>query len=202
MGRGKIQIKRIENVNNRQVTYSKRKRGIIKKAQEISVLCDAHVSLVIFSTSGNMGVFCSPQTKVDQILSRYQQNTGNQLWDAKHEYLKQEVERIKKENDRLRIKLRHLKGEDITSLHHQELTEIEYTLEDGLANIRKKQMDCWNIHEKRIRAMEEDNQSLAWSLHQKGVEDDTKGIVREYLPRDSSLTFRVQPLQPNLQQMK
>nr|BAC80252.1 MADS-box transcription factor [Houttuynia cordata] len=202
MGRGKIQIKRIENVNNRQVTYSKRKRGIIKKAQEISVLCDAHVSLVIFSTAGKMDVFCSPRATVDQILSRYQQNTGNQLWDAKHEYLKQEVERIKKENDRLRIKLRQLKGEDIASLNHLELDEIECTLEDGLANIRKKQMDCWKIHKKQIRAMEEDNQSLAWSLHQMGVEDDTKGIMREYLQRDSSFAFHVQPVQPNLQQMK
>lgn len=62
MGRGKIQIKRIENMTNRQVTYSKRKKGIIKKAQEISVLCDTQVSLVIFSSAGNMGEFCSPKT--------------------------------------------------------------------------------------------------------------------------------------------
>uniref|UniRef100_A0A803LHI1 Uncharacterized protein n=1 Tax=Chenopodium quinoa TaxID=63459 RepID=A0A803LHI1_CHEQI len=41
MGRGKIEIKRIENTTNRQVTYSKRRNGIIKKASEITVLCDA-----------------------------------------------------------------------------------------------------------------------------------------------------------------
>uniref|UniRef100_A0A803L776 MADS-box domain-containing protein n=1 Tax=Chenopodium quinoa TaxID=63459 RepID=A0A803L776_CHEQI len=41
MGRGKIEIKRIENPSNRQVTYSKRRHGIFKKAEEISVLCDA-----------------------------------------------------------------------------------------------------------------------------------------------------------------
>ncbi|KAJ6939239.1 PISTILLATA [Populus alba x Populus x berolinensis] len=43
MGRGKIDIKRIENSSNRQVTYSKRRSGIIKKAKEITVLCDAQV---------------------------------------------------------------------------------------------------------------------------------------------------------------
>ncbi|KAK4841105.1 hypothetical protein QYF36_025930 [Acer negundo] len=41
MGRGKIEIKRIENATNRQVTYSKRRNGIFKKAQELTVLCDA-----------------------------------------------------------------------------------------------------------------------------------------------------------------
>ncbi len=62
MGRGKIEIKRIENSTNRQVTYTKRRKGIIKKATEISVLCDAKVSLVIFSSSGKMQAYCSPST--------------------------------------------------------------------------------------------------------------------------------------------
>jgi len=52
MERGKIEIKRIENSSNKQVTYSRRRNGTLKKAKEISVLCDAHVSVIIFSTSG------------------------------------------------------------------------------------------------------------------------------------------------------
>ena len=63
MGRGKTEIKRIENISNRQVTYSKRKNGIIKKAKEITVLCDANVSLVICGSSGKMYEYCSPKTK-------------------------------------------------------------------------------------------------------------------------------------------
>lgn len=59
MGRGKIEIKRIENSSNRQVTYSKRRNGILKKAKEISVLCDAHVSVIIFASSGRMHEFSS-----------------------------------------------------------------------------------------------------------------------------------------------
>jgi MADS-box transcription factor len=65
MGRGKIEIKRIENSTNRQVTYTKRRNGIIKKATEISVLCDAKVSLVIFSSSGKMHDYCSPSTSYE-----------------------------------------------------------------------------------------------------------------------------------------
>ncbi len=62
MGRGKIEIKRIENSSNRQVTYSKRRSGIIKKAKEITVLCDAKVSLGVFASSGKMYEYCSPST--------------------------------------------------------------------------------------------------------------------------------------------
>ncbi|KAF7127441.1 hypothetical protein RHSIM_Rhsim11G0071800 [Rhododendron simsii] len=49
-------------VRLRQVTYSKRRNGLIKKAKEISVLCDAHVSVVIFASTGKMHEYCSPST--------------------------------------------------------------------------------------------------------------------------------------------
>ena len=54
LGRGKIEIKRIENTTNRQVTFCKRRNGLLKKAYELSVLCDAEVALVIFSTRGRL----------------------------------------------------------------------------------------------------------------------------------------------------
>lgn len=62
MGRGKIEIKRIENPTNRQVTYSKRRNGIFKKAQELTVLCDAKVSLIMFSNTGKFHEYTSPTT--------------------------------------------------------------------------------------------------------------------------------------------
>ncbi|KAG6501636.1 hypothetical protein ZIOFF_041519 [Zingiber officinale] len=54
MGRGKIQIKRIENTTSRQVTFCKRRNGLLKKAYELSVLCDAEVALIIFSGRGRL----------------------------------------------------------------------------------------------------------------------------------------------------
>ncbi|KAB1210899.1 Agamous-like MADS-box protein AGL5 [Morella rubra] len=54
MGRGKIEIKRIENTTNRQVTFCKRRNGLLKKAYELSVLCDAEVALIVFSTRGRL----------------------------------------------------------------------------------------------------------------------------------------------------
>lgn len=68
MARGKIQIKRIENTTNRQVTYSKRRNGLFKKANELTVLCDAKVSIIMFSSTGKLHEYISPSTSYVLIL--------------------------------------------------------------------------------------------------------------------------------------
>ena len=57
MGRGKIEIKRIENTTNRQVTFCKRRNGLLKKAYELSVLCEADIALIVFSSRGRVYEF-------------------------------------------------------------------------------------------------------------------------------------------------
>ena len=59
MGRGRVQLKRIENKTSQQVTFFKRRSGLLKKANEISVLCDAQVALIIFSTKGKLFEYSS-----------------------------------------------------------------------------------------------------------------------------------------------
>ena len=59
MGRGRVELKRIENKINQQVTFAKRRTGLLKKAYELSVLCDAEVALIIFSNRGKLYEFCS-----------------------------------------------------------------------------------------------------------------------------------------------
>lgn len=59
MVRGKTELKRIENITRKQVTFSKRRGGLLKKAFELSVLCDAEVSLIIFSQRGKLFEFSS-----------------------------------------------------------------------------------------------------------------------------------------------
>ncbi|KAK8522822.1 hypothetical protein V6N12_056517 [Hibiscus sabdariffa] len=63
MGRGKVELKRIENKINRQVTFAKRRNGLLKKAYELSILCDAEVALIIFSNRGKLYEFCSTSRK-------------------------------------------------------------------------------------------------------------------------------------------
>lgn len=59
MGRGKIEIKKIENVTTRQVTFSKRRVGLLKKARELAVLCDAEIAVIVFSSTGRLFEFAS-----------------------------------------------------------------------------------------------------------------------------------------------
>lgn len=59
MGRGKVVVRRIENSTSRQVTFSKRRKGLLKKASELGVLCDAEVGLIIFSNTGKRYEFAT-----------------------------------------------------------------------------------------------------------------------------------------------
>jgi hypothetical protein len=61
MVRGKIQMKKIENATSRQVTFSKRRNGLLKKAFELSVLCEAEVAVIIFSQKGRLHEFSSSE---------------------------------------------------------------------------------------------------------------------------------------------
>uniref|UniRef100_A0AAU7LJG9 MADS42 n=1 Tax=Hippophae rhamnoides TaxID=193516 RepID=A0AAU7LJG9_9ROSA len=182
MGRGKIEIRRIENQTSRQVTYTKRRSGILKKAHEITILCDAKVSVIIFSSNGKMVEYLSPGSNLEEILDLYNKNSsGNKLWDSKHENLSNEIDRVKKDNDNMNIELKHLNGEDITSLNPRELIAIDDALESGLRNIRTKK-------QKKMEIMEE----TAKLMDQRLMRDDYNSHM--------NFAFRVQPMQPNLQE--
>ncbi|OIW06239.1 hypothetical protein TanjilG_32670 [Lupinus angustifolius] len=61
MGRGRVILERIENKISRQVTFSKRRSGLMKKAFELSLLCDAEVALIIFSGRGKLYQYSSTE---------------------------------------------------------------------------------------------------------------------------------------------
>uniref|UniRef100_A0A8C5G1W4 Myocyte-specific enhancer factor 2D homolog n=1 Tax=Gouania willdenowi TaxID=441366 RepID=A0A8C5G1W4_GOUWI len=69
MGRKKIQIQRITDERNRQVTFTKRKFGLMKKAYELSVLCDCEIALIIFNHANKLFQYAS--TDMDKVLLKY-----------------------------------------------------------------------------------------------------------------------------------
>eukprot|EP00069_Balaena_mysticetus_P019918 bmy_02651T0 len=69
MGRKKIQISRILDQRNRQVTFTKRKFGLMKKAYELSVLCDCEIALIIFNSANRLFQYAS--TDMDRVLLKY-----------------------------------------------------------------------------------------------------------------------------------
>ncbi|KAK8509176.1 hypothetical protein V6N13_062231 [Hibiscus sabdariffa] len=70
MGRRKLKIQRLETMKARQATYSKRKTGIVKKAKEISVLCDVDVALLMFSPTDKPTLFVGQEKGLSAVLER------------------------------------------------------------------------------------------------------------------------------------
>ncbi|KAK8651626.1 hypothetical protein V6N13_141216 [Hibiscus sabdariffa] len=137
MGRGRVQLKRIENPVHRQVTFCKRRAGLLKKAKELSVLCDAEIGLVIFSAHGKLYELATKGT-MQELIERYSKYTGGpqlpdeptvEPMDAIKEIgmLKQEIEVLQKG------------GCEYTSL--DELLVLEKHLEIWINQIRSTKVD-------------------------------------------------------------
>ncbi|KAG9439174.1 hypothetical protein H6P81_019339 [Aristolochia fimbriata] len=139
MGRGKVELKRIENKINRQVTFAKRRNGLLKKAYELSVLCDAEVALIVFSNRGKLYEFCSSSNMV-KTLEKYQKcsysalETTQQTKEMENSY--QEYLKLKARVEVLQRSQRNLLGEDLGSLNTKELEQLENQLEMSLRHIR------------------------------------------------------------------
>lgn len=145
MGRGRVELKRIENKINRQVTFAKRRNGLLKKAYELSVLCDAEVALIIFSNRGKLYEFCSSSSMVKTLEKYHSCSYGsmkgsqpeNESQYNYHEYL-----RLKARVEVLQRSQRNLLGEDLAPLNTKELEQLEHQLEMSLRKIRSTKTQC------------------------------------------------------------
>ncbi|CAL1377513.1 unnamed protein product [Linum trigynum] len=177
MAREKIQIKKIDNATARQVTFSKRRRGLFKKAQELSVLCDADVALIIFSSTGKLFHYSSSSMK--EILERHNLHSKNLEKLEQPSLELQLVEnsnftRLSKEVAEKTRQLRQMRGEDLNGLNIEELQHLEKSLESGLTRVMEKKGDkiTNDINELQRKGMQlmEENARLR---HQ--VEEMTNG---------------------------
>ncbi|KAL3728557.1 hypothetical protein ACJRO7_033192 [Eucalyptus globulus] len=143
MGRGRVELKRIENKINRQVTFAKRRNGLLKKAYELSVLCDAEVALIIFSNRGKLYEFCSSSSML-KTLERYQKCNYGALEPnvSARESLElscqQEYLRLKARYEALQRTQRNLLGEELGQLSSKELESLERQLDGSLKQIRSR----------------------------------------------------------------
>ncbi|KAM0915741.1 hypothetical protein ACQ4PT_010625 [Festuca glaucescens] len=142
MGRGKVVLQRIENKISRQVTFAKRRNGLLKKAYELSILCDAEVALVLFSHAGRLYQFSSSSNML-KTLERYQRYifasqdavvpTSDEMQNNYLEYME-----LKARVEVLQHSQRNLLGEDLAPLNTSELDQLESQVGKTLRQIRSR----------------------------------------------------------------
>nr|QCT25556.1 SEPALLATA 3 [Allium cepa] len=218
MGRGRVELKRIENKINRQVTFAKRRNGLLKKAYELSVLCDAEVALIIFSNRGKLYEFAS-NNSIMKTLERYQKSSfgapdnsvqirESQMLQSSHqEYLK-----LKARVEALQRSQRNLLGEDLGPLSSKELEQLERQLDSSLKQIRstrtqymldqltdlqrKEQMLCEANRSlrKRLEETNQANQQQVWEANANAM-----GYARQQNQPQGEDFFHPLECQPTLQ---
>ncbi|KAJ4951520.1 hypothetical protein NE237_028352 [Protea cynaroides] len=156
MGRGRVELKRIENKINRQVTFSKRRNGLLKKAYELSVLCDAEIALIVFSSRGKLYEFGS--AGLSKTLERYQRccytPQDNTAADRETQSWYQEVSKLKAKYESLQRSQRHLLGEDLGPLSVKELQNLEKQLEGALSQARQRKTQIMTEQMEELRRKE------------------------------------------------
>ncbi|KAG4139344.1 hypothetical protein ERO13_D07G186700v2 [Gossypium hirsutum] len=173
MGRGRVELKRIENKINRQVTFAKRRNGLLKKAYELSVLCDAEVALIIFSNRGKLYEFCSSSSML-KTLDRYQKcsygavevsKPAKELESSYREYLK-----LKARYEELQRTQRNFLGEDLGPLNSKELEQLEHQLESSLKHVRSTKtqymLDQLSELQNKEQMLMETNRALSIKLEE------------------------------------
>nr|ADG63468.1 agamous-like protein [Lilium hybrid cultivar]WET60106.1 AGAMOUS-like protein 1 [Lilium hybrid cultivar]BAK19510.1 MADS-box transcription factor [Lilium hybrid cultivar] len=175
MGRGKIEIKRIENTTNRQVTFCKRRNGLLKKAYELSVLCDAEVALIVFSTRGRLYEYANNSVK--GTIERYKKassdafNTGS-VSEANAQYYQQESSKLRNQIVSLQNAHRSMLGESIGSMGLKELKYMEKKLENGINKIRTKKNELLFAEIEYMQKREAELQNNSMFLRTKIAENE------------------------------
>ncbi|KAL5565456.1 hypothetical protein UlMin_028620 [Ulmus minor] len=162
MVRGKTQMRRIENPTSRQVTFSKRRSGLLKKAFELSVLCDAEVALLIFSTRGKLYDFASGS--MQSTIERYRMHTkdspnSNNTVEQNMQVrlLKNEAAAMMKKIEAIEVAKRKLLGEGLGSCSIDDLQQVEQQLERSVNKVRARKTE---VFKQQIEHFKEKEKSL------------------------------------------
>ncbi|KAK4409807.1 Agamous-like MADS-box protein FUL-L [Sesamum angolense] len=184
MGRGKVELKRIENKISRQVTFSKRRSGLLKKANEISVLCDAEVALIVFSAKGKLFEY-STDTSMERIIEKYERHSyaeKNHTMNSKpkENNLCIEHPKLMARLEVLQRNMRNYEGEDLDPLSLRELQSLQQQLDSALKRIRTR----------KNQLMQESISVLQKKVKEKEKQEEQQ---QEPLLPQTSLTFTLPP---------
>ncbi|XP_078157348.1 MADS-box transcription factor 22-like isoform X3 [Carex rostrata] len=187
MAREKLKLRRIDNTAARQVTFSKRRKGLFKKAEELSILCDAEVALIVFSSTGKLFQFSSSSMK--ETLRKYSGHSKDHdqpsATSIDLNVEQTNCEELSKKVAAASLQLKHMKGEELDKMSVAELQQLENKLEEGLSRVlnRKGQIMIDQINGLRQKGMtlEEENRRLKQQISITGqpASNDTENTQTE-----------------------
>ncbi|XP_030467505.2 MADS-box protein FBP24-like isoform X1 [Syzygium oleosum] len=155
MGRGKIEIRRIENKTTRQVTFAKRRAGLLKKTHELAVLCDAQIGLIVFSSSGKLFEYCSQSTSMQEIISKYHGHKGTQIVEHnEQEQLQNELRRMRRETRNLQLSMQRYTASDLTNMRLEDFDQMEQQLECSINKVRARKFELMQQQIDNLRRKE------------------------------------------------
>uniref|UniRef100_A0A0E0CX88 MADS-box transcription factor n=2 Tax=Oryza TaxID=4527 RepID=A0A0E0CX88_9ORYZ len=180
MGRGKVELKRIENKISRQVTFAKRRNGLLKKAYELSLLCDAEVALIIFSGRGRLFEFSSSSCMY-KTLERYRSCNYNSQDAAAPEnescYALPEGQSFYDLLANTNTPCRNILGEDLGPLSMKELEQLENQIEVSLKQIRSRKNQALLDQLFDLKSKEQQLQDLNKDLRKKLQETSAENVL-------------------------
>ncbi|THG11659.1 hypothetical protein TEA_005906 [Camellia sinensis var. sinensis] len=135
MGRKKVEMKRIESKSSRQVTFSKRRGGLVKKARDLSVLCDVDVALLVFSSRGKLYQFCSANNRI-KLTSPY-----DSVWPRSSSNIITTLGQ-KEGSQQVIVKQRHLEEPYVDQLSVTDLIQLEKEFDAALTQIKSRKVNA------------------------------------------------------------
>lgn len=172
-------MKRIENPTSRQVTFSKRRSGLFKKAYELSVLCDAQVALIVFSSTGKLFEFSS-SSSMNVTIERYLK-IGKNLESGETTAVEENTEVLEEKVATMSDKIKQLEeckeklmGVGLESYTVDELQKIENDLDRSLKHIRARK---YELFKQQIKQLRNEERRLA-----KQNEELKKSVLQEVEP--------------------
>ncbi|CAI9109363.1 OLC1v1009174C1 [Oldenlandia corymbosa var. corymbosa] len=147
MGRVKLPISRIVNNTNRQVTFSKRRNGILKKAYELAILCDIDIALFMISPSGRISLF-SGTRRIEDVIVQY--------FNSKDEERESDSEVVVNDKENVVTTLMRLKNEETALQSSQVLSSQAQEYKQEVMKLQQ----LLELAQQQLRVLEPDPQKF------------------------------------------
>nr|BAJ33863.1 unnamed protein product [Eutrema halophilum] len=178
MGRRKVEIKRIDNKSSRQVTFSKRRNGLVEKARQLSILCESSIAVLVVSASGKL-YNSSSGDSMTKIIDRYDIQHAD---DLKTLELAEKTRNYLPHKELLELVQSNLEEPNVDNVSVDSLISVEDQLETAMSVTRARKTELMMEFVKTLQEKEklliEENSLLANQLGKNTalVTDDERAL--------------------------